>query len=177
MDKIFFIGDTHFFHEKIIIFEPNLRPFKTIQEHNEELIKRWNSVIRPDDMVYHLGDVCFGNIENLDILHFLHGRKQLIMGNHDRYPTETYLKYFEKLHGILPFKGGVLSHSPLHSDSIQHRWKFNIHGHFHSKNVVMNPHEHESLQIKDPRYINVSCEQINLTPIELSQLNLPTYEN
>ena len=53
-----------------------------------ELIARWNSVVKPADTVYHLGDFAFGraakNIESVyNILEVLNGNKHLILGNHD----------------------------------------------------------------------------------------------
>ena len=54
-DKIFFTSDTHFFHNNIIKYTN--RPFKNVNEMNEELIKRWNSVVPKDGIVFHLGDV------------------------------------------------------------------------------------------------------------------------
>ena len=48
-------SDTHFFHNRIIQYED--RPFANAMEMNEQMIERWNSVVRKDDLVYHLGDV------------------------------------------------------------------------------------------------------------------------
>lgn len=60
---IFFIGDAHFGHKGIINFETtkSFRPFSTIVEHDEELVRRWNSVVKKGDLVWHLGDFCFGS--------------------------------------------------------------------------------------------------------------------
>lgn len=156
---IFFISDTHFGHKNIIKFEATrpFRPFSTIEEHDEELIKRWNSRVTPNDTVYHLGDVAFGST-NIHLCSLLNGRKKLILGNHDHYPSHEYLKYFEKLYGALALPGFILTHVPVHPCQLE-RFGRNIHGHMHSYNVE-----------NDPRFINVSCEQINLTPIALEEI-------
>lgn len=172
--KTFFIGDTHFSHKNIIKFEPYYRPFDTIEEHDQELIRRWNSVVRPEDIVYHLGDVVFGK-ENFFKLGFLNGDKRLIMGNHDCYATKEYLRYFTKLYGCLQYNAFcILSHIPVNPMQLSKKYRYNIHGHLHSKNVKSiikaapdeaHPMTSWNKEINDPRYINVSCEQIDLTPI------------
>ncbi len=81
----FWTSDTHFGHEGILRFEPVNRPFATVEEMNEVLVERWNAVVGPQDMVYHLGDVAMGKIaDSLPVMSRLNGRKVLIPGNHDR---------------------------------------------------------------------------------------------
>lgn len=81
--KKFLISDTHFFHGNIIKYEN--RPFKDIESMNEEIIKRWNSVVTNNDVVYHLGDVSFSGADNTRrIISRLNGKKFLVMGNHDK---------------------------------------------------------------------------------------------
>lgn len=158
MSEVYFIGDTHFGHKGIIQFSETkpFRPFETIEEHDAELVKRWNIVVKPKDTVWHLGDAVFGR-RNLTILAKLNGYKRFVMGNHDIYGAEEYLKYFATLHGTVEYKGMVLSHAPLHESQLK-RWYLNIHGHLHTKTI------------DNPKYINVSCEQINLTPIPLEMI-------
>jgi len=80
--NIFFTSDHHFGHNNIIKFCN--RPFGSIGEMNEELIKRWNEKVGPDDEVYHLGDFALGNpAEFTDIANRLNGTIYLINGNHD----------------------------------------------------------------------------------------------
>lgn len=51
---------------------------------DQALIDNWNSVIRPKDTVYHLGDVGFTDEDKLyHILKRLNGKIYLILGNHD----------------------------------------------------------------------------------------------
>ena len=60
--NIFFTSDSHFGHENIIRFCK--RPFNSVREMNEELIHRWNSKVRPNDIVFHLGDFCWGGLKS-----------------------------------------------------------------------------------------------------------------
>ena len=95
-DNIFFVSDTHFAHENIIKYCN--RPFKSIEEHDEALIERWNEKIDKDDIVFHLGDFAFASEEYIkSILDRLNGKKYLVFGNHDwRTMTKTICnKYFE----------------------------------------------------------------------------------
>lgn len=160
----FFISDTHFSHANILKFEPFYRPFTTIEDHDQELIKRWNNVVNPKDIVYHLGDVVFGK-DNMWKIGYLNGDKRLIMGNHDCYSTAEYLKYFTKLYGCLQWQGFcILSHIPVNPQQLGNRYKYNLHGHLHSKNVKITDDKNDS------NYVNVSVEQINLTPISWDEL-------
>lgn len=83
MGEIFFTSDTHFGHARII--ELSGRPFADVAEMNDAIVERWNSVVSPDDTVYHLGDVALGPImDSLANIARLNGRIVLIDGNHDR---------------------------------------------------------------------------------------------
>lgn len=57
----FFTSDTHFGSERTLKF--SRRPFKTTQEMDETFINNWNDLIKPEDIVYHLGD--FGDFSKL----------------------------------------------------------------------------------------------------------------
>ena len=102
MSEVYFTADSHFGHRGIITFPATkpYRPFTTIEEHDEALIEKWNSVVQPKDIVFHLGDFCFGK-RHIQIAGRLNGNKRLVMGNHDMYASEEYLKYFEHVRIIL----------------------------------------------------------------------------
>ena len=79
--NIFFTSDTHFEHERII--EYCRRPFKDKNEMTEALIKNWNDLIGPDDIVFHLGDFSWGGSAAWnDVLNRLNGHIHLVLGNH-----------------------------------------------------------------------------------------------
>lgn len=156
MTETFFIGDTHFGHKNIILFDAikASRPFSNIEEHDEEIVRRWNSVVSKGDIVWHLGDFAFSS-KAIATGGRLNGNKRLVLGNHDHYPTAEYLKYFHKVYGAATLKGDILlTHIPVHPKQLE-RFKVNVHGHLHTH------------CLEDMRYINVSCEQINLTPVPM----------
>lgn len=156
MNKIFVIADTHFGHKKVIQFESEKRPFETIEQHDEELVRLWNLTVNKHDTVWHLGDVLFGR-ESFGILSRINGVKKLVMGNHDRYPSRLYLEHFNAICGAAEVKGCILTHVPVHEDQF-YRYRFNIHGHLHSK------------KLDDHRYICVSVEHTGLKPVLLDDL-------
>jgi Predicted phosphoesterase or phosphohydrolase len=164
MPNVFFIGDTHFTHKKIFTFEPEARKFNSVEEHDETLIERWNSVVTKNDTVWHLGDVLFSG-HSFPLLARLNGKKKLVLGNHDAaFPVARFAEYFGTIVASTKFDGTILSHIPIHPDQF-YRWKANIHGHLHSKVVLVSSHN-----LADIRYVNVSAEQNNLTPISYEDL-------
>jgi calcineurin-like phosphoesterase family protein len=182
--NIFFVSDTHFGHDNILKFTKEdgsrLRDFSSIEEMHEVMVERWNSIVRPVDKVYHLGDVVIAQ-RHLPILNRLNGKKRLVRGNHDIFKTKEYLNYFSEVYGVRAFgkEGFICSHIPIHTDSM-YRWKLNVHGHLHG-NVVKSEQwvtfkddlgkergTHEYLP--DPKYYCVSVEQIDYTPVSLEQV-------
>lgn len=80
---IYFTSDTHFGHERII--EYCRRPFRDLEHMHEELVRRWNARVKPEDTVYHLGDFAMGDPGLwAGYRTRLNGRIKLILGNHDR---------------------------------------------------------------------------------------------
>ena len=83
MSAIFFCSDLHFFHSKVV--EYCNRPW-TAEEQTEELIRRWNSRVSNEDVVYSLGDFAFAKDSQygkvVDIIEQLNGTITFIKGNH-----------------------------------------------------------------------------------------------
>jgi calcineurin-like phosphoesterase family protein len=184
MSNRFVISDTHFGHtnswEKFKL--PNgdpLRPFTSTEEMDEAMVERWNAVVRPQDTVYHLGDVVI-NKKSLHLVSRLNGRKILIRGNHDIFKDEEYREVgFEQIHGVRVFVDKfILSHIPLHPDCVTDRFKVNVHGHLHANEItrtvmvtkdVSVPWPHEKTEI-DPRYLCVSVEHTNYEPLHFDEV-------
>lgn len=164
MPETWFISDTHFGHANILGFEPEARPFKTVEEMNEAIIDNWNRVVSHRDTVYHMGDFCFGR-QNICIAERLKGQKRLVLGNHDSYPVSDYLRYFDKIYGCKFWNNCILTHIPVHARQFGDRCVLNVHGHLHSKVVIRPELEGPLAHVPDENYFNVSCEQNALTPI------------
>lgn len=138
MPSVFLVSDTHFGHAGVCRFTESdgvtkIRPWTDPQEMDEAMVKMWNETVKPNDKVYHLGDVVI-NRKALPIMNRLNGDKVLIRGNHDIFKDEEYRMYFRELRAYHVMNGMILSHIPLHADSIG-RFGVNIHGHLHTNRV------------------------------------------
>lgn len=83
--SVFVTSDTHFNHVNMVEkFCQESRPFNTVEEMNEAIVKNWNSVVSPDDTVYHLGDCFMGQLDTVAKYGSrLNGKIHVIPGNHD----------------------------------------------------------------------------------------------
>ncbi len=139
--RYFYIADCHFGHSSVLNFDH--RPFADTQQMEEAMVMLWNAAVLKDDMVYILGDFCFGKADEwLRLLRKLKGRKVLIAGNHDlkQYPDEVRNQF----EGIAPYlevadysrenvaRKVILSHYPIpfykHSNNARY---FMLCGHVH----------------------------------------------
>ena len=179
MPGVWLCSDHHFGHEKTCtVFKRNdgtpLRPFSSAEEMDEELVRRHNERVRKNDKCYFLGDVVIAK-KNLAILNRLNGDKVLIRGNHDIYKLQDYAEYFRDIRGYHVMNGLILSHIPIHLESLA-RFRKNIHGHLHANQVMklrgVNVASGELLYSDqvDPRYYNVSVERTNFAPILFEDL-------
>jgi calcineurin-like phosphoesterase family protein len=178
MPNVFLTSDTHFGHVNICNFTnydgSPVRPWDSVEEMDEEMVKRWNDTVGPKDKVYHLGDVVI-NRRALAILDRLNGDKVLIKGNHDIFPLKDYVNYFRDIRAYHVMNGCILSHIPVHKESIA-RFGTNIHGHTHGNRVRklrgVNVKTGELLysDVIDPDYFCVCVEQTDYRPISFEDV-------
>ena len=167
MPGVFLVSDTHFGHTGVCKFMRSdgvtkLRPFTDPDEMDEFMVKAWNERVKPNDKVYHLGDVVI-NRKALNILRRLNGDKVLIKGNHDIFKLEDYTDHFRDIRGYHVMNGMILSHIPVHEESLG-RFGVNIHGHLHANRVVKIKHKGATPEV-DHRYHCVCVEQTDFAPI------------
>lgn len=168
--SIWITSDTHFGHANILNFRDHhgfpVRPqFDSVEEMNEHMVESWNSVVRPGDRVYHLGDVFFGSKDSFRTLWpRLAGSKRLILGNHDDAKFLCAGAFFKKvqLWRCLKEFGVILTHMPLHESSFTNfgpeLGALNVHGHIHQND---SPGD---------RWRNVCVERTNYTPVNIEEL-------
>lgn len=130
---IYIISDTHFNHRKILAYEN--RPFSSVEDMNENIIKNWNSVVKSGDIVIHLGDVALGRMSEVPgIIARLNGNKIFVRGNHDDKSDTYYLNAGFSAVGrnfIFPHNGLTIfcSHHPYKPEGIE--YDLHLFGHVH----------------------------------------------
>ena len=162
MPNIYFISDMHFYHKNIIEFVD--RPFSSIEDMNNKMIENWNSVVKNDDTIYHLGDFSMkGNKEDVkDLISKLNGNIVFIKGNHDKFGQYRYIEadiVDNDTGNIIPL---VMFHYPIQSWNKQFYGSIHIHGHIHAKN--------QEIYNDKKRIFNCCVEAIEYTPISLNKI-------
>lgn len=166
MADIFFISDTHFGHAATIFkFQLEdgtpMRKFASAEEMDEHMVQNWNRVVRPQDKVYHLGDVAMHD-KHIPTVGRCNGHKRLLLGNHEKEKIKFYTPYFEAFYSTRKIDKLFMSHIPIHPESL-HLDYTNVHGHVHNN---VGPLHY------GPRYFNVSVEVIDYTPVALEDLKI-----
>jgi calcineurin-like phosphoesterase family protein len=147
----FFWADTHFFHENIISYCN--RSYASVQEMNEALETKWNETVSDWDEIYLLGDFAFwgGGVDVEGLFRRLHGRKHLIVGNHDQRNQKTLRLPWESVEDLGWFKWegerAMLCHYPMES------WKNSFHG-----SLMIHGHCHGLLKRKLPKRFDVGVD-------------------
>lgn len=164
----FAIADTHFGQARIIARAS--RPYRNVDEMDGDLMRRWNAVVGPEDIVWHLGDFAgYGGEHAAErisaVLAGLNGRKRLIKGNLDRRSARFWREAgFEAVYNgpVLHPQGDIIfSHAPLEIAALRGAGRINVHGHTHGR-LPNGPGR--------PFHFCVSVELIDYRPILLSEI-------
>lgn len=180
---VWFTSDTHFRHKKLA----ELRGFKDPDHHDEFVIKMWNNLVRPDDIVWLIGDVGIAKSDDeiLAQVARLNGRLRCILGNHDsphpahRNSHKHQRRWLEVFESVAPFgKASVcgtdflMSHFPYSGDhgDREDRWTQYrlrdegmplLHGHVHSQLKLM---------YGERPVVHVGMDAWNLRPVKDVQI-------
>lgn len=138
---IYFTSDLHFGHANILKPEYCDRPWDNVAEMNRGLVENWNSVVKPQDEVWILGDCHCGRKSDKVALTWLpkcNGKKHLVKGNHDRpeflEQAEAY-GIFKSIQDYAELKYNktkfVLLHYPMRAWNGSHRGSIHLYGHTH----------------------------------------------
>lgn len=125
-------SDLHFWHKGVLNFCPDTRPWSDVEEMNEALIEEWNTNVKPNDEVLHLGDFCFkGKEATMEIINRLNGNITWVLGNHDKVLRGNIGGAVDFLEFRFNSTKVVCSHYPLASWNQQGRGSVMLHGHCH----------------------------------------------
>lgn len=174
--KLLFSSDQHFGHRNILDFCH--RPFSSVEEMGQELIRKWNEVVGPEDTVVTLGDFCWwdSNKGIQKILNQLNGTIYIVPGNHDsdkgfRELPQHVILLDSIAHFWITFEGDskihevVCSHYPLMTWSGRGRGVINLFGHIHTEKGGKGLSFDKDLPLWKNQY-DVGVDQNDYTPVE-----------
>lgn len=187
----FFTADWHIGHKNILKFDN--RPFKDINHMREGLIRRYNSIVEIQDVVYFLGDMGFAGDDLRHTIDRLNGTKILVLGNHDKKNQAMLCSGFDAVVNsasmVIAGEMVTMTHCPLrgvkredtttmlgcdgtenwhredkHVDfSIEDRGQFHLHGHTHAPNGGKST-------VKQGRQWDIGVAGNKYIPVSISQI-------
>lgn len=193
----FFTADHHIGHDNILKYEAENRRFKSIDKMNDFLIDRHNEIVRPDDLVYFIGDVCFKQALLSEYLPYMHGRKILICGNHDpffkRMVSGTYgeidmaqqrardagyervvMEEIVEIEGVGYVKLNHFPYAPLAEGDEAYARYLNLRPNPQGEALLIHGHVHSQWrhkrQIGQPPMLNVGVDLWNMCPVSEDQI-------
>lgn len=178
VSKIFVTSDTHFGHDREFLWGP--RGFTNHIDHDNAIIKNWNSVVNPEDTVIHCGDVMLGdNDYGMNCLRQLNGTIIIIPGNHD---TPARIKLYKALPNVKVLDTGIeelsiaaaayfkykkynfyLSHHPTMTSNLEKAPYLKM----HLINLFGHTHQKEKFYQGMPYMFHVGMDSNNCTPVLL----------
>lgn len=180
---IYFTADLHLNHRNAIKFTQ--RPFKDVDEMNRQLIENYNSIVRPNDTVYILGDAAMYRVSDeyklKALLVSLNGHKTLVIGNHD---DKHLYDCFEQVMAYKELnyhkRKIILFHYPIvdnewnggygHGKEMGKKNRKNasimLHGHIHSK----GPHYNRKNRHNDVFKYDVGVDANDYKPVSIDQI-------
>lgn len=164
---IYLSSDLHFGHNREFIY--GARGFSNVEEMNEAIVERFNSVIKEDDDLYLLGDLMLGDNNNIDYVKRLNGRIHIVLGNHD---GDTREQLYKTLPNVVEIEKAIhlrykklyfyLSHFPAITENFDNINWWNLHGHIHSNQIQAYP--------QYPATLHVGVDATNCYPISIENL-------
>lgn len=160
----FITSDTHFGHKNVLKFDNS--PFFTIEEQDNAIVENWNSVVGPNDEVFHLGDFALSSVSYAEnIFNRLNGKIYLIKGNHEKTALDRRLRsrfqfvrdYFELKDNKETF---CLFHYPIHEWNKCHHGAYMLHGHTHGHDTYSEDYKRLNMGIMLHNFFPLSLDEI-----------------
>lgn len=171
MSNIWFASDWHFNHDRQFIYRP--RGFSSIEEMNEAIIERHNSVVAPDDDVYVLGDLMLGdNEKGMECLRRLNGRLHIVPGNHD---TDRRIELYRTLPNVVEIADAIrfkragyhffLTHYPCMTGNLERESLKQM-----TCNLYAHTHQHTNFYEDRPYMYHVGVDSHDCYPVEIGTI-------
>ena len=168
---LWFCSDLHMGHNSAIRMCE--RPFENVDLMNKELIRNINAVVKPNDTLYLLGDLCHrvGVEMGNELISKLNCKDQiLVRGNHDKAWNPdlfTEICDFKEIH--VGYKGQnysiSLMHYPMLSWPKSRYGSIHLHGHSHNK-----PEYNLQMKQEGIRRYDVGVDANGFCPVSLQQI-------
>lgn len=121
-----------------------------VRPETKTILSNAKSMIKPDDLLIFLGDICDGEIEDKPaIAHYISeipGTKILVRGNNDLFPDSWYLDHgFKYVTPKFIWDNIIFTHRPQDNNN-----RINIHGHIHGSKKYYNSeisHYHNQIDV------------------------------
>lgn len=146
---------------------------------NQAIVERWNSVVKPEDTIYVLGDIMLNdNEEGIRLLKSLNGHIHIVLGNHDTATRETLYRECENVESVelaakLKYKGHhfFMTHYPcltgnLEKESIK-QCTLSLYGH---------THQQTNFYRDIPYMYHVGVDSHNCTPVHIDTILKEMYD-
>lgn len=186
--KLFFSSDLHIGHRNILKYSPVRAKIvgsnEDVEKHDRILIKRWNSIVRPEDIVIIAGDIKLcGNIRARECIAQLHGKKILVRGNHDLSASKMMRLGFDwvcdEMHVNIGGTRVLISHYPYRLSTMKYYY-YKTKQLFYKKEVydfrkmhrrpidtgmiLLHGHTHQEDKVRG-RMIHVGLDSWNMFPV------------
>jgi calcineurin-like phosphoesterase family protein len=159
--SVYFTSDNHFGHSGARSLYR--RPFASIDEMDQHMIARWNSVVSPGEVVWQLGDFAVRQSPErvASLLKMLHGQKHLVAGNNDDLAVTdcggwTGVQAYAE--AIVNATMVILCHYPFRTWRNMGKGSINLHGHSHGRLKPM------------PRQFDVGVDVWDFLPVRLTEV-------
>lgn len=178
MSDYFITSDLHLSHDQEFLYSP--RGFSSIKEMNEAIVEKWNTIVKPEDIIYNLGDMAMNDISAaIPYLKQLNGFQWWIRGNHDSMKKIQQITDECKNISLISnpeaswatmFKYGkiycYLSHYPTLTANYDEK-------HFNQHVIALHGHTHQQINFmypNNPFCYHVGMDSHNCTPVSLDEI-------
>jgi len=149
---IFFTADEHYAHNNILLYCD--RPFGSVGEMDEGIIRCHNEVVKDGDLTVHVGD--FSLINSAEVVYKkyvnrLKGKHVFLRGSHDRWLPKNAISIWEE---TIEGQVVVACHYAMRVWPRSHYGSWQVHGHSHGRLLALGKQHDVGVDINDFRPVS-----------------------